>query len=86
MPGCNKVCYVEQGRIHDFCGRTHAKEYEAMVEEYKKQKVRESRIKAVSKGSHGQGVSTYAEVASTSRSRRGFSHTRSGALYNHGTS
>ena len=31
MPGCNQPCYVEDnGRVHDFCGKTHAREYRAM--------------------------------------------------------
>ena len=34
MPGCKQRCYVEDdGYVHDFCGRSHAKEYRAMEEE-----------------------------------------------------
>ena len=33
MPGCNQPCYVENdGRVHEFCGRSHAREYRAMEE------------------------------------------------------
>ena len=28
LPGCQRPCYVEfDGRVHDFCGRTHAQQY-----------------------------------------------------------
>ena len=32
LPGCSKPCYVERGRIHDFCGRTHATEHATMMD------------------------------------------------------
>ena len=31
MPGCDKHCYVEKdGRIHDYCSKTHAEEHKKM--------------------------------------------------------
>ena len=30
LPGCNKPCFVEGSKVHDYCGRTHAKEHGAM--------------------------------------------------------
>ena len=27
IPGCTKPCFVEKGRVHEFCGRTHAELY-----------------------------------------------------------
>ena len=33
LPGCSKPCYVEpHGRIHDYCGRTHASDHAAMMD------------------------------------------------------
>ena len=59
MPGCTKACYIEQSRVHDFCGKTHAKEYGVMMEEFKKQKVRNALIKVLSSpgGSSSSGGS-----------------------------
>ena len=51
MPGCNKPCYSEKGKIYDFCGWTHATEYKDMSEEFQRQLVRDSRLKAVASGS-----------------------------------
>ncbi|CAI8029732.1 N-glycosidase YbiA [Geodia barretti] len=31
LPGCSKPCYVEgNGKVHDYCGRTHAQQHGAM--------------------------------------------------------
>ena len=31
MPGCEKHCYIEKdGRVHDYCSKTHAEEHKAM--------------------------------------------------------
>ena len=30
LPGCNKPCYVEGTKVHDYCGRTHARQAGAM--------------------------------------------------------
>jgi ribA/ribD-fused uncharacterized protein len=31
LPGCTRLCYVENdGRVHDFCGRTHATQYNSL--------------------------------------------------------
>jgi ribA/ribD-fused uncharacterized protein len=31
LPGCSKACYVEgNGKVHDYCGRTHAQQHGAM--------------------------------------------------------
>ena len=27
IPGCTRPCFVEKGRAHEFCGRTHAELY-----------------------------------------------------------
>lgn len=27
IPGCTKACFVEKGRVHEFCGRSHAELY-----------------------------------------------------------
>ena len=27
LPGCERPCYVENQRVHDFCGRTHAAQH-----------------------------------------------------------
>ena len=41
MPGCDKVCYVENnGRTHAYCGRTHAESHRQMKEDIVKQKQR----------------------------------------------
>ena len=33
VPGCTKPCYVEKGRVHDFCGRKHAEQYKLMMQQ-----------------------------------------------------
>ena len=30
LPGCNKPCYQEGSKVHDYCGHTHAREHGAM--------------------------------------------------------
>ena len=32
-PGCSRPCYQEGYRTHDYCGRTHAREHQALEEE-----------------------------------------------------
>ena len=27
FPGCSRPCFIENGKKHDFCGRTHAQKY-----------------------------------------------------------
>ena len=84
MPGCDKQCYVENnGHMHDFCGKTHAREYKAMKDAEKQQKMmRDKRLKAVqhgqSTGGHGvwQGQQSYSMPAAQYGS-----YTRSGASY-----
>ena len=80
MPGCNQPCYVEHGRIHDFCGRSHARDYQAMMAEFQQQRVRESRLKAVTRNS-SSGGSSYAAATASNRSTFGSSHTWSGGMY-----
>ena len=47
MPGCKQRCYVEDdGRVHEFCGRSHAKEYRAMEEEAERQEQMRKRQEA----------------------------------------
>ena len=78
MPGCTNLCFVESdGRIHDFCGRTHAKDYLNVTEEIKRENMRKSWSKRYSdRSSSGEG-SSYATAAASG----GPSHTRSGAVY-----
>lgn len=78
MPGCNQQCFIERGRVHDFCGKTHAREYKAMTEEFERQKVREKRTKLFSFGS-GRGSSH--SNSSAIGAGGGWSQTRSGATY-----
>ena len=89
MPDCNKQCYVENGHVHDFCSRTHARQYKAMKEAEKRQQMmRDKRLKAVQPVQNSGGMGGYgglpagqhsysAAVAGTS----GPSCTRSGTLY-----
>ena len=30
FPNCTKPCFVEGDRVHEFCGKTHAKQYTAV--------------------------------------------------------
>jgi hypothetical protein len=30
LPGCTKPCYIEGTYVHDFCGKSHAKQYRSM--------------------------------------------------------
>ena len=53
FPGCTKQCYVENGYIHDYCGRTHAQEHKKMIEETARQ--RRSRSKRGG-GNGNQGI------------------------------
>lgn len=84
MPNCNKLCYVENnGHVHDFCGKTHAREYNAMKDAEKQRKMmRDKRVKAVqhgqSTGGHGgwQGQQSYGMPAAQYGS-----YTRSGTSY-----
>ena len=88
MPGCKKQRYVENGGyVHDFCGRTHAKEFNTMKEAERHQKmVREKRLKAVQSphttgATWDQGSHSYSMVAACGSGHNGPSHTRSGATY-----
>ena len=84
MPGCNKQCYVENdGRVHEFCGRTHAGQYKAMKDPERQQKMmREKRLKAVQQGGW-QGQHSYSAAAAAPAQYRIYdgSYTRSGASY-----
>ena len=31
LPGCNKPCFKEGYKTHDYCGRSHAQEHQAMM-------------------------------------------------------
>jgi len=31
VPGCTKPCFIEKGRVHEFCGKTHADLYKKSV-------------------------------------------------------
>ncbi|CAI8031601.1 hypothetical protein GBAR_LOCUS17936 [Geodia barretti] len=31
LPGCNKPCFVEGTRVHDYCGRSHAQQANAVA-------------------------------------------------------
>lgn len=33
FPNCNKPVFVDRGVQHDFCGRTHAKQFEDMMKQ-----------------------------------------------------
>ena len=87
MPGCKKQGYVENnGYAHEFCGKTHAREYHAMKDAEKQQKTREKRLKAVqSQSSGGQGSwPSYSMAAAQHGAGHGPSCTRSacsGAAY-----
>ena len=83
MPGCKKQGYVENnGYAHEFCGKTHAREYKAMKDAEKQQKMmREKRLKAVqSHSSGGQGAWPSYSMAAAQYGA-GPSCTRSGASY-----
>ncbi len=28
LSGCNKPAFIDRGQMHDFCGKTHAKQFE----------------------------------------------------------
>ena len=82
MPGCNKQCYVENdGRVHDFCSKTHAREFQ------QQKMMRDKRLKAVqhgqSTGGHGgwQGPHSYCTAAAYGTGPSGPSYTRSGTPY-----
>ena len=80
MPGCNKQCFVENdGRVHDFCGKTHAREFE-------RQKRQKALYPKSTGGASGWGSSGYGNTfnnagACHGGSMSGPSHTRSGATY-----
>ena len=33
IPGCTRPCFVEKGRAHEFCGRTHAEVYKKQCQQ-----------------------------------------------------
>lgn len=36
LPGCNNRCYIEkEGTVHDFCRKSHAREYGALTQKYR---------------------------------------------------
>ena len=90
MSGCKKPCYVENnGHVHDFCGKTHAREFKTMKDAERQQGImREARLKAVqhshNTGGHGtgwQGYPSYSMMAASGSGPSGPSCTRSGAPY-----
>ena len=82
MPGCNKQGYVENnGYVHEFCGKTHAREYKAMKDADKQKMMRDKRLKAVQHGGW-QGQHSYsAAAAAPAYGSYDGSYTRSGASY-----
>ena len=64
LPGCSKPCYVEpRGRIHDYCGRTHASEHAAMMGGKKsKSKGNGSKSKGRQSQSYTQSTGTTGET------------------------
>lgn len=86
MPGCNKQCYVENnGRVHDFCSRTHATQFKAMKDAEKQQQVvRGKRLNAVQHGQSSGGYGGWSgqhSAAACHYGTSGPSCTRSGTPY-----
>ena len=67
LPGCSKPCYVEHGRIHDYCGRTHATEHAAMMDAV----VASKKSKGKGSGSKTKGLQPQSHFQFTSQTPHG---------------